>query len=81
MSAQSAKEQLTQSLDQLSETELQQVSEFVAFLRFRARIARPPAIDTARLEILYAQGAEEDQQLAEEGIADYRDLLQTEDRQ
>jgi hypothetical protein len=81
MSGQSAKEQVAQSLDGLSESELRQVAEFVAFLRFRARIAQPSATDSARLQLLYAQDAEEDRLLAEEGIAEYQDLLQAEDRQ
>jgi hypothetical protein len=81
MSALSVKEQVTQALDGLSESELQQVAEFVEFLKFRARIARAPATNPVELARLYAEGAEEDRQLAEDGIADYRDLLQAEDRQ
>jgi hypothetical protein len=81
MSGLSIKEQVAQSLDDLSTSELQQVAEFVAFLRFRARIAQATTADSARLQHLYAQDAEEDRQLAEEGIAEYHDLLQAEDRQ
>jgi hypothetical protein len=81
MSALSLKEQVTRSLDDLSEPEIQQVSEFVAFLKFRARIAPPPAIDADQLALLYAESAEEDRQLAEEGMGDYHALLQAEDRQ
>jgi hypothetical protein len=81
MSGLSVREQVSQSLDGLSEHELQQVAEFVAFLRFRARIAQSTAVDSAQLQLLYAQDAEEDRQLAEEGIAEYLDLLHAEDRQ
>ena len=81
MSGLSIKEQVTQSLAGLSESELQQVAEFVAFLRFRARTAQSSAADSEQLRLLYAQDAEEDRQLAEEGIAEYHDLLRAEDRQ
>jgi hypothetical protein len=81
MSALSVKEQVTRALDGLSESELRQVSEFVAFLKFRTQIARASAADPAELARLYAEGAEEDRRLAEDGIADYRGLLQAEDRQ
>lgn len=81
MSELSIKAQVAQSLDDLSDAELQQVAEFVAFLRFRARTAQSPATDSAQLQRLYAQDAEEDRLLAEEGIAEYQELLQAEDRQ
>jgi hypothetical protein len=43
----SIKERVTQALNGLSETELKQVAEFLAFLRFRARLkARPPLDET-----------------------------------
>jgi hypothetical protein len=79
MSVTSVKEQVTQALDTLSEAELQQVAEYVAFLRFRARVAPPPIVDTAQLAALYAEFTDEDRALAEEGLDEYHDQLQLED--
>jgi hypothetical protein len=44
----------------LSEAELQQVAEYVAFLRFRARIGPLPVIDATQIATLYARFADED---------------------
>ncbi len=65
------KEQVIQRLDTLSEAELAQVAEFVAFLKFRARLQPISTLDEAQLATLYAAFAEEDQALAEEGLAEY----------
>ena len=67
----SVKEHVIQGLDALSETELIQVAEFVAFLKFRARLQPIPTLDEAQLATLYAAFAQEDQALAEEGLAEY----------
>ena len=67
----SVKEHIIQGLDTLSEAELVQVAEFVAFLKFRTRFQPPSALDEAQLAKLYAAFAEEDQALAEEGLAEY----------
>ncbi len=73
----SIKEKLSQELDSMSEAEVERVAEYVAFLKFRAR--RKPALDEARLTVLYAEFADEDRQLAEEGMADYINGLTQED--
>jgi hypothetical protein len=67
----SLKEHVIQGLDTLSEAELGQVAEFVAFLKFRARLQPIPTLDEAELATLYATCAEEDRALAEEGLAEY----------
>ena len=67
----SIKEQVIHGLDMLSEPELVQVAEFLAFLKFRARLQPMPELDEAQLATLYAACAEEDRLLAEEGMADY----------
>ena len=67
----SIKEHVIQGLDTLSEAELGQVAEFVAFLKFRARLQPTPALDEAQLATLYAAFAEEDRTLAEGGLAEY----------
>ncbi|MBE2199837.1 MAG: hypothetical protein IAE79_14580 [Anaerolinea sp.] len=72
------KERITQELDALNETELEQLADFVAFLKFRARVK--PVMDDKTAQ-LYAKFAEEDRLLAEQGMADYNASLLLEDRQ
>jgi hypothetical protein len=81
MSVTSVKEQVTQALHSLSEAELQQVAEYVAFLRFRARLAPVLVIDATQLATLYSEFADEDRTLAEEGREDYRIQLHAKDSQ
>ncbi len=81
MSITSIKKQVTQALNSLSEAELQQVAEYVAFLRFRARVAPLPTIDELHLATLYAEFADEDRALAEEGLEEYPVQLHSEDAQ
>jgi hypothetical protein len=66
----SPKEHVTQELNRLSEADLRQVAEFVAFLKFRARLSVTPVLDEAQLAALYAEFADEDSALAEEGMSD-----------
>jgi hypothetical protein len=73
------KDYVTQVLESLDETELQQVAEYVAFLKFRARVGAMPPLDTTQIGALYAEFAEEDRALAEEGMADYGTGLIAED--
>ena len=75
----SIKEQVIQGLDTLSEAELVQVAEFLAFLKFRARLQPMLKLDEAQLATLYAACAEEDQALAEAGMAEYLHGLCQED--
>ena len=75
----SIKEQVIHGLDTLSEAELVQVAEFLAFLKFRARLQPMPELDEAQLATLYAACAEEDRVLAEAGMAEYMRGLCQED--
>lgn len=75
----SIKEQVIQGLDTLNEAELVQVAEFLAFLKFRARLQPMPKLDEAQLATLYAAFAEEDQALAEAEMAEYLHGLCQED--
>ena len=75
----SLKEQVVQELNSLSETEIKQVAEYVAFLKFRTRINLVPTLDETELAALYAEFAEEDRELAEEGMSDYAAGLIRED--
>ena len=72
-------EALKQDLDGLTHTQLQQVADFVAFLKFRSQRHRRAIPDPTQLAALFAEFAEEDRDLAEAGIDDYAVMLQQED--
>jgi hypothetical protein len=74
----SIREQVVEELKTLSEVELKEVSEYLAFLKFRAR-RTAPTLDEGQLASLYAEFADEDRNLAEEGMADYATGLMEED--
>ena len=73
------KEYVTHELESLNEAELQQVAEYLAFLKFRARMPVMPHLDTKQIGVLYAGFAEEDRAMAQEGMAEYRAGLEKED--
>ena len=75
------KGRLVKELDTLGEQQLREVVEYVAFLKFRSRFMSPPSVDEEELTKLYGEFAEEDRQLAEEGMADYTNSLAKEDKQ
>jgi hypothetical protein len=81
MSIMSVKAQVTQALETLNEGELQQVAEYVTFLRFRMRLAPLPVIDASHLGSLYTECADEDRALAEQGLDEYLTHLHREDAQ
>jgi hypothetical protein len=56
----SIKSQVVEGLESLSATELVQVAEFMAFLKFRARFQTMPEREEAQLVTLYTAFAEED---------------------
>lgn len=71
----SLKEFVAHEVETLQENELQAVAEYLSFLKFRSRIS----INEARLAALYSEFEQEDQELAEAGIADYAAVLSNED--
>ena len=73
------KEQINEQLNQLNEEQLNQVADFITFLKFREKLIQLN-LDTEKLAQLYQEFAEEDRQLAEEGINEYANLLTQEDR-
>jgi hypothetical protein len=77
----SIKEQIVQELDRLSETYLEQLARYLAFLKYQARIESALAIDEQKVGALYAEFGEVDRVMAEEGLADYACSLQKEDAQ
>ena len=66
------KEQINEQLNQLNEEQLNQVSDFIAFLKFREKLIKLN-LNTEKLAQLY-------QEFAEEGINEYADLLTQEER-
>ena len=74
----STKEQVLEEIQTLSEAEIKEVAEYLAFLKYRSQ-NRPRVIDESQLAALYAEFAEEDRNLAEEGMADYAEGLMKED--
>jgi ribosomal silencing factor RsfS len=73
------KEQLAQELNGFDESQLRQIAEYMAFLKFRSRTQSRTSLDEVQLAALYAEFADEDRALAEEGIFDYVEGLQRED--
>jgi len=72
-------EAVKQDIDKLSFEQLQQVADFIAFLKFRDKY-RVGSIDPNQLASLATEFAEEDQALAEAGMSDYAVMLDSEDR-
>lgn len=72
------KEHLAREIEALDEQQLREIADFIAFIRFKVRYSNLPKVDE-QLGALYAEFAEEDQQLAEKGITEYMDMLKKED--
>ena len=73
------KDLIQQELEQLDLEQLKQVFEFIAFLKFRARLVTNLVVDESHLAELYGEFVEEDRQLAELGMSEYAELLINED--
>ena len=69
------KDLIQQELEKLDLEQLKQVFEFIAFLKFRARLVTNLAVNETNLAALYSEFAEEDRQLAELGMSEYAELL------
>lgn len=72
-------EAIKQDLDCLTQAQLQQVADFIAFLKFRTKRRHRLVLDSSQLTALVTEFAEEDPALAEAGIGDYATMLQRED--
>jgi hypothetical protein len=73
-------EAIKQDIDQLTTEQLQQVADFIAFLKFRSKRSRI-VLDPVQLASLATEFAEEDHSLAEAGMGDYAVMLAQEDQQ
>lgn len=73
------KDLIQQELEKLDLEQLKQVFEFIAFLKFRARLVTNLAVYENNLAALYSELTEKDRQLAELGIRQYAELLKHEE--
>ena len=73
-------EALKQDLDRLTQDQLQQVADFVAFLKFQDRHHRRLILNPSQLAALATEFAQSDRVLAEERMGDYAVMLDREDR-
>jgi hypothetical protein len=71
---------IKQDLDRLTNDQLQQVADFIAFLKFQDK-RRRIVLDPAQLASLATEFDEEDRAFAELGMSDYAAMLTQEDRQ
>ena len=75
----SIKEQIVKELNGLSQAELKEIAQYLAFIKYQSKVKSTPASDEAQMAALYAEFAEADRGLAEEGISDYAGALTRED--
>ncbi|MEL6160346.1 MAG: hypothetical protein AAFR18_14135 [Cyanobacteria bacterium J06627_32] len=71
-------ESIQQDIEKLTAQQLQQVAEFIAFLRFKEKRQRME-LTPELLVSLSTEFAEEDRTLAESGVDDYANMLAKED--
>jgi hypothetical protein len=72
-------EAIKQDLDLLTSEQLQQIVDFIAFLKFRDK-RRRMILDPQQLASLATEFAQEDRALAQEGMDDYMAMLAQEDQ-
>lgn len=72
------KKSIEQELETLTEEQLRQIADFIAFVKFRDRRASLRENQT-KLAELYKEFAEEDRLLAEEGMGEYAEMLRNSD--
>jgi hypothetical protein len=73
-------ESIKQDLERLNEKQLEQVADFIAFLKFRGQRHPQTILDSTHLADLFTEFAAEDRELAEAGMNDYAAMLHQEDR-
>ncbi|MBD2183718.1 hypothetical protein [Aerosakkonema funiforme] len=73
------KEKINQEIARFNDEQLKQVAEFIHFIKFRRR-CHQKVVDLPQFASLYQEFAQEDRELAEDGMADYIEQLRQEDR-
>ena len=74
----SLREMVQGEIVRLDENRLQQVADYLAFLRFQSR-QKPAELDETHLAALYAEFGAENRAMAEENMTDYAAALAAED--
>ena len=72
-----SKESIKQELDNFNDEQLKQVADFIAFIKFQTRFSQQTT-DVSQFANLYQEFAQEDSELAEVGISEYAELLNSE---
>jgi hypothetical protein len=72
------KEHIAQELDRLNEEQLKQLANFIAFMKYQARCDLLQE-KKSKLAEMFGEFASEDRVMAEEGMAEYAELLRRED--
>ena len=73
-------ETVKRDLDRLTHNQIQQVADFIAFLKFRNQRQHRGVLDPTQLSKLFTEFADEDRAFAEEGMSDYVMMLHQEDQ-
>jgi hypothetical protein len=74
------REKITQDIASLNDLQLRQVAEFLDFLKFKEKGKLRRNFDESEIAELYQEFGEEDRQLAENGLVNYAENLETEDK-
>ena len=69
------KETLKKDIDRLNNQQLQQLADFIAFLKFQSKLSQPKP-DLNQFTHLYQEFADEDRELAEMGMNEYTKSLE-----
>ncbi len=69
------KEHIQQKLDTLNERQLREVDNFINLLEYKSNLLNQEHYNPNKIADLYQEFAEEDRLLAEEGCAEYAELL------
>ncbi len=73
------KKKIEQMIEGLDEVKLQQVAEYISFLKFRSRFGNKSVQNDNEWSRLYAEFADTDRLEAEEGMEAYNRILAEED--
>ena len=73
------KDSLKQEIDRFNDEQLKQVADFIAFIKFQTEFTRQNT-DVSQFANLYQEFSQEDRELAEAGISEYAELLNSEDK-
>jgi hypothetical protein len=73
------RETIQQEIEQLNDTQLEEIVQFIEFVKFRSKFQKK-VTDLNQFASLYQDFAQEDRELAEIGMTDYANQLRREDQ-